>query len=309
VNSETASFADEQMFKISKGCPGLHRYQVEMIAKRESTQAQTKYTRQVLEHLKSIKYTGVVEVETLVVLQKRVTDRYGNERVEFRIRFADILFPDLGLIVEIDGRSHDKSDRKIRCDNARDGFYARLGFIPPHRVDNEDALIPCRSARNIKELMRLVFDLKNQIESGKRSKYATARALAKGRSEFYKAYPDLLELYSHLKSDAPRVGAWKQHHLGRQAQFHEGQLIASKRRRPLNKKKKTIGVKGMNPKKRGRPSKVQKEQLVLRVEEMQKQNPERTLDSIALELGYSTRQLRRIRAADLKAKLKAWAWT
>ena len=53
---------------------------------------------------------------------------------------------------------------------------------------------------------------------------------------------------------------------------------------------------------------MRKDELVKQVEQIKKANPTRTIESIAIELGYSARQIRRIRAAHLMAELKMQAW-
>ena len=299
---------EDQSSKLSRQCPNLNHRQIELISKRESTQAQSKFTQQVLGFLKAIKYTGTIEVDTLVVIKENKINEYGEKVSTYRIRFVDIMLPEIGLVIEVDGSSHDKYLSKMNCDNSRDEFYVQLGFCPPYRIDNGDALIPGRSSRDCDELMTLILSLKRQILSGVRSPFTTTRNLARGRCAFYAANQGLKDIFPHLRADRPQGGVWKKHHLGVRARMQKGRLVTGRKRRSIKKEKIKMESKSINAKKRGRPSKMRKDELVKQVEQIKKANPTRTIESIAIELGYSARQIRRIRAAHLMAELKMQAW-
>jgi hypothetical protein len=236
--------------------------QRELLASKEITTPHRELAEKLLTFLKSVNYEGTVEFDTLII--KEVGP-------DFRTRTVDLYLPDLNITIEIDGCFHDKSDKKINMDNARDSFYSELGLLPPYRMDNGDVLIKQRGSRNCNDLLALIRgqqDIKNkQPELFTRA----MKEIDDGRKAFYKRYPELRTIFPSLNTPN-KNNKWVKRHLGL-----------------------SIKLKGKKAtKRRGRPVKIDPKVVAVKVKQIRDKDPKRTFESIAKEMGYDRKSLQRI---------------
>lgn len=94
----------------------------------ETTLAESLVRSSVVEICREIGFVGKVFFNPLII------DSEG------RARRPDICIPKLGLIIEVDGASHDRWARVISSDLSREEFYIELGFQAPFVITNHDAI-------------------------------------------------------------------------------------------------------------------------------------------------------------------------
>jgi hypothetical protein len=248
--------------KLVRSFASMPYEQQQFLAGKEITNPHRQLADKLLSFLRSVNYEGIVELDTLIV---------KKEGSEFRIRSVDLYLPELNITIEVDGALHDQSIRKINMDNSRDNFYVELGLLPPYRMDNVDVLIKQRSSRNCNELLTLI---KEQQEKKKQNPELFTRSMKRvddDRKSFYKRYPDLISIFPSLHTPY-KNNQWVKRHLGLSIKLKGKQLTN----------------------KRGRPSKIDPKTVAVKAQQIRDKDPKRTLESIAEELGYDRKSLRRI---------------
>lgn len=254
---------------ISRDCPSMPILQRKHLASKEVTEAHRAMVNKLLPFLKGIEYSGTIEVDTLIVLHEKIGKYCLQDR--FRIRSADIYLPDLNILIEIDGRTHDYSISKISSDEVREDFYVSLGLFPPFRIDNSDVFIQSRVVRNCKEIMRFIEQQHERILTHPEEFIRSKKLVEINRRAFYRQYPSLKSLFPSIASGIVKE-RWVKKNMGLVYKMSAGGRSSV----------------------RGRPMKIGFDLLKEKIEELLRKSPQLTKPQIAAHLGYSLRQYNRI---------------
>ncbi len=255
---------------IETHCPSMPRRQQVLLSSKEITDAHRRMMEKVMSFLNSIEYQGTVEFDTVLILKEQVSIGLYHHETVFKVRTVDIYLPDLNIVIEVDGRSHEVSTRKMNLDNHREDFLFSLGLLPAYRVDNGDVLLNNRASRNCSEIMALIKE-----QEAKKITHPEIFARAKKtvedyRKAFYNTYPALKILFPSLTTK-PKINGWVKNHFGMSIKL----------------KSKSTTVKGRTPK-------FDPRLVYVKFRDMKDRNPRLGVDTIAFILGYSGKQLRRI---------------
>lgn len=251
-------------------CPDMPRRQQLLLSTKEITDAHRRMINKLIEFLKSAGYEGTVELDTLLVLKEQKTDFNFRQVVDYKLRTVDIYLPDLNIIIEVDGSSHEYSVRKMNMDNHREDFHMSLGLLPPYRIDNGDSLIHYRASRNCRELVSLIREQKARKITHPEEFESAKKRVSDNRTSYYKTYPALRMIFPSLLAQ-PKINKWVKRHFGL-----------------------TLKLSGKRSSGRGRRQRIDHLLVGIKVEELRQKHPDIQLKQIAELLGYSVKQLRRI---------------
>lgn len=255
---------------IETHCPSMPRRQQVLLTSKEITEAHRRMMDKVIIFLKSINYQGTVEFDTALMLKEQVSVGLFHHEVVFKVRTVDIYLPDLNIVIEVDGRTHEASTRKMNLDNCREDFLVALGLLPPYRVDNGDVLLNSRASRNCTELLALIKEQETRKLTHPEIFTRAKKNVEENRKAFYKTYPALETLIPSLTTK-PKTNVWVKRHFGM-----------------------SIKLKNKSTSVRGRTPKFDPRMVYLKFREIKERSPTMGINTIAFILGYSGKQLRRI---------------
>ncbi len=236
--------------RIRSLCPYLSSAHIRQIAHQETTEAHTKFYLDLKTSLEVAGYEGTMEIETVAVLP--YWNKHSGEEM-FYVRRFDVLLPEVGIAIEIDGRSHTDDEKKMRLDASRDLIYAGLLGSVPYVVPNDEAMSPGSRRSHIQRILTLV-----KARSSDR-KFLVTEAVSKARVSFYDAHPGLKMEFPNLVSTIPQKTGWLKAHLGKIFTFPK------KADKNLRKSSDTTEMKQPPPdtkRSRGRPTTVPHEMIL-----------------------------------------------